>query len=281
MRQVVITVLFVSLAALPMMASGQESVARSRISSVNVFKNGLALVEQEIQVPGAGIFRLDTAPNPVHGTFWIKSNCQVESALKELEFETPRASGGLQDDLTGKEVTIHLKDKGNPAGLSGSVEQTARNTSGFLVLKTAMGSSYINSSEIAYIEVKGAAKGKESTVKEQRAVLVLTVAKTKMKPAITVSYLTPGLSWAPSYLVEIADGKPRGRATPSRRHSHQGTRGAGNAVVLLPRVSPTPASAPNADAKQPPVDGKATIKADGDATLQREVGLKAHAAKEE
>jgi hypothetical protein len=33
------------------------------------------------------------------------------------------------------------------------------------------------------------------------------VAKTDKKPAISVSYLTHGLSWAPSYLVEIADEK--------------------------------------------------------------------------
>ena len=44
-------------------------------------------------------------------------------------------------------------------------------------------------------------------MKEQRSVLVLTVAKTDKQPAITLSYLTHGLSWAPSYLVEIADGK--------------------------------------------------------------------------
>jgi hypothetical protein len=36
---------------------------------VGVFKNGLALVQQEVQVPGAGTYQLDTAPEPVHGTF--------------------------------------------------------------------------------------------------------------------------------------------------------------------------------------------------------------------
>ena len=50
MRQLFIAVLFVSLAAPPFTASGQETVAKSRILSVGVFKNGLALVEQEIQV---------------------------------------------------------------------------------------------------------------------------------------------------------------------------------------------------------------------------------------
>jgi hypothetical protein len=199
-----IAALFISLAAPPLAASAQEpSVAKSRIVSVSMFKNGLARVEQEIQVPGEGTYRLDMAPNPVHGTFWIKSNCQVESALKTLDAEMPRAGGGLQDDLTGREVTLHLKDKGQPAGISGTVEQTARSSAGFFVLKTATGSSYINPSEIAHIEVKG----KEGADRERRPTLVLTVAKTDKKPAIVVSYLTHGLGWAPSYLVEIADGR--------------------------------------------------------------------------
>jgi hypothetical protein len=207
MRPIIFSLLVVSVAVAPIPGTAQEPVAKSKIVSVSVFKNGLALVQQEVQAPGDGTYRLDTAPNPVHGTFWIKSNCQVEAALKMVDFETPRPLGGLQDELAGKEVIVHSKDKANQAGLEGVVEQSARNPSGFLVLKTAAGSHYINPSEIASIEVKGAGKGKEGTVKQQRPELVLTVAKSDKKPLITVSYLTHGFSWAPSYLVEIADGK--------------------------------------------------------------------------
>ncbi len=209
MRQILISVLFVSFVIIPAKSSAREPEAKSKIVSVGVFKNGLALVQQEIQVPGAGTYRLDTIPEPVHGTFWIKSNCQVETALKLLDVDTPRAVGGLQEELAGKDAVIHLKDnKANLAGLTGTVEQAARNPSGFLVLKTVTGFHYINPSEIAYIDVKGGApKGKENTVKQQRPVLVLTVVKADPKPVISVSYLTHGFGWAPSYLVEIADGK--------------------------------------------------------------------------
>ena len=82
-------------AVAPVSGFAQEQKAKSKIVSVGVFKNGLALVQQEIDVPGAGTYRLEAAPNPVHGTFWIKSNCQVETALKLVEFETPQK-------LTGK-----------------------------------------------------------------------------------------------------------------------------------------------------------------------------------
>src|SRR6266850_2941782 len=93
------SVLVAWLAIAPVTGTAQEPVAKSKIVSVGVFKNGLALVQQEVQVPGAGTYRLDTAPNPVHGSFWIKSDCQVEAALKLVDFETPRPLGGLQDEL--------------------------------------------------------------------------------------------------------------------------------------------------------------------------------------
>jgi len=206
MRSLVYAVFVLSLANAPSTGSAQEPSAKSKIVSVGVFKNGLALVHQEVDVPGAGTYRLETAPNPVHGSFWIKSSCPVETALKMLDFETPRAVGGLQEELAGQNVVVHLKDK---AQLEGTLEQAARTPAGFLVVKTKAGSSYINPGEIAYIEAKGAAKAidKENAAKEQRPVLVLTVAKSAQKPVISLSYLTHGFSWAPSYLVEIADGK--------------------------------------------------------------------------
>ena len=188
----------------PVAASAQEAVAKSRIVSIGVFKNGLALVRQEVHAPGPGTYRLDAAPEPVHGSFWIKSNCPVETAVKLLEFDTPKAVGGLQEELAGRDVVIHLKDKASAAG---TVQPAARSASGFLVLKTAAGFSYINPSEVAFIDVKGGAKIKEDTIKQQRPVLVLTVGKSDAKPTIFVSYLTHGFGWAPSYLVEIADGK--------------------------------------------------------------------------
>ncbi len=52
----------------PREGSAQEAVAKSKIVSVGIFKNGLALVQQEVQVPDAGTYQLDTAPEPVHGT---------------------------------------------------------------------------------------------------------------------------------------------------------------------------------------------------------------------
>src|SRR2546430_1518654 len=67
----------------------KEGTAKSRIVSVALFKNGLAVVKREVTVPGAGAYRLDTAAEPVHGTFWIESDSQVDAAVKIRDVEMP------------------------------------------------------------------------------------------------------------------------------------------------------------------------------------------------
>src|SRR5262245_19139162 len=103
-------------------ASAQEQPAKSKIVSVGLFKNGLAIVKQQIDIAGPGRYRLDDVPEPVHGTWWTDSPA-VETTMEMREVEVPDdaiPSGNLQEDLAGKKVTIHLKS-GKLAGLQGTV----------------------------------------------------------------------------------------------------------------------------------------------------------------
>src|SRR5436190_2188767 len=75
-------------------ASAQETIAKSKIVSVGLFKNGLAIVKREVQIPKEGTYRLDASPEPVHGTFWIESNATVEAAVKLRDVETPLLAEG-------------------------------------------------------------------------------------------------------------------------------------------------------------------------------------------
>ena len=203
-------------------AAAQEPVAKSKIVSVGIFKNGLTIVKREVLVPTAGTYRLDAAPQPVHGTFWVESNGKVEAAVKMRDFDVPFQAGGqrgFQETLAGKKVVIHLKDVENPVvgvvvkigateerreeGEARPAPLTAAPSLDFLILKTAKGHTYVNTSEITSLD----ADGKEENVKQRRAALVLTVAKGEQKPIVHVSYLTHGLGWAPSYLVDITDPK--------------------------------------------------------------------------
>ena len=76
-------------------AAGQETTAKSRIVSVNIFKNGLAVVKREVQIPQAGAYRLDASPEPVHGTFWIESSAKIEAAVKLRDVEVPLHAEGV------------------------------------------------------------------------------------------------------------------------------------------------------------------------------------------
>src|SRR5207249_1334271 len=103
--------------------AAQEPLAPSRIVSVDLFKNGLAIVKRQVQVKGPGTFRLDVVPEAIHGTFWIQSASAVEASIKKREVEVPAdqtEDGALQDIFHGKFVTIHFgNDKRDP--ISGTV----------------------------------------------------------------------------------------------------------------------------------------------------------------
>ncbi|MCI0639238.1 MAG: DUF4139 domain-containing protein [Gemmataceae bacterium] len=201
---------------------GQETSAKSKIVSVGLFKNGLAVVKRLVEITEPGTFRLESIPDAVHGTFWIESNAKVESALRFRELE-PAADqppeGSLQEIFAGKKVTVHLSNnkvapvtgtavKFAPApprnGTPASVSYYERHPTAerFLVLKTAKGHVYVTHSEIAAVETEDNGKAVKRT-----AVLTLTVEKAAEKPLVYVSYLAHGLAWAPSYRVDISDPK--------------------------------------------------------------------------
>jgi hypothetical protein len=221
------------LAAVPLACNlptllAEEVAAKSRIVSVGLFKNGLAVVRRELTVNGPGTYRLDDAPDPVHGTFWVESNAPVETLVKMREVEVPDTVPGslnLQEDLAGKKVTVHFLH-GNTQPVSGEVlprerpkaddpavhvarrpgwgNEPADQGARFLVLKTAKGRAYVEAGQIGYLEVEG----QTDRPKRRQPVLLLTVGKTDKEPGpVFVSYLARGMAWAPSYRVDISDPK--------------------------------------------------------------------------
>src|SRR5205807_3756335 len=95
---VVATVLGVWLVgASPARAGGvpaEEKAAESRVVSVGLFKNGLAVVRREVTLPGPGTYRLGAMPDAVHGTFWVESDAKVEARVREREIDVPAPEAG-------------------------------------------------------------------------------------------------------------------------------------------------------------------------------------------
>ena len=201
-------------------ATAQEAVAKSRIVSIGLFKNGLAVVKRAVEVPGPGAYRLEAAAEPVHGTFWIESNAKVDASVKMRDVESTALASdqvNFQHDLGGKKVIVHFKSdkRASIAGVlvklqtpiadddDGVPKVALRGGERFLILQTPKSRLFISPSEVAMIE----AEGVDEKVTQRRPVLVLNVAKGDEKPTVFVSYLAHGIAWAPSYRVDITDPK--------------------------------------------------------------------------
>ncbi|MGD0516061.1 MAG: hypothetical protein ABSA26_00875 [Thermoguttaceae bacterium] len=218
----------------------EEKPLTTRITSLGLFKNGLAVIQRTARIEGPGIYRVEDVPEPVHGTFWVESDAVVSTRVTQRTVEVPldkAVPGNFQEDLAGRDVVIHFAEQGvgpaegtvlaidPPHGSAawnrryeqpnyyygyGSWDRYNASPAGstssarFLLLKTKDGQAYIDSSKIAYLE----AKGKSAVVRQRKAVLLFTVGELKQKNAVlSISYLAKGMAWTPSYRVDISDPK--------------------------------------------------------------------------
>ncbi|MHC5022798.1 MAG: DUF4139 domain-containing protein [Planctomycetota bacterium] len=218
--------------------AGNVSPAQSRVTSVSLFKNGLAVVRREVTLSMNGLHEIAGVPEPVHGTFWIESDAVLETRVTTREYEVPMrmaASPNLQDDLAGRAVVIHFRDADRPPVTGRVVEMTADADEAtwnrsyaatspawnhwrtrrqpplgsspnayhrFLVLDSGQGHDYIDTSVIASIHVDRPA----TTVRERRPVLLVNARGIGARPAtVAISYLTKGMAWAPSYRIDMTN----------------------------------------------------------------------------
>jgi len=234
MKRVVFVALSAALTAVAGSAIAEEIPVPSRITSVSLFKNGLAVVQRTLSAAGPGTYRVEDVPEPVHGTFWVESDAKVVTRVARRVVEAPAneaAGGDFQEELAGRQVVVHFAEQGVPAA-SGTVVQfdpprgdAAWNRSyeqpvyGYysgpagarspasgrmLVLANDDGRTYVDAARIASLEVKGAVH----TVKRRKPIVLFTVSDLKDKAAaISISYLAKGMAWAPSYRVDITDPK--------------------------------------------------------------------------
>jgi hypothetical protein len=199
-------------------AVAADAPVRSKIVGVDLFKNGLAIVKREATLPGPGTYTVDDVPTPVHGTLWIDSTGgTVDVVVRMRDVEVPATEtppGNLQDDLAGKAVTVHFKGEKRepvtgtmvkikpPKGEDGTAAGVAPGR--YRVLRTRMGLVYVDPSEVAAVHTEDTT-GK---VTRRRPQLVFTLHGAKQGEAkVTIRYIAHGLSWAPSYRVDISDPK--------------------------------------------------------------------------
>lgn len=205
-----------------------EKGVESKVVSVALFKNGLAVIKRQVPLQGAGIYRIEDVPEPVHGTFLVESNGPVEARVEVRKFlarNQPQLGTHLQDELIGLKVTINGRSSKSPIvgtvigvpkpeidsaassmlSRSSSIP-TSHAASRFLLLKTEKGISYFDIGEIVSLEAEGKPQPKELEM-ESRPVLLLDAPAKGTGDNAMISYLAHGLSWAPSYKVDLTDAK--------------------------------------------------------------------------
>lgn len=202
--------------------AADETPVKPTIVGVDLFKNGLAIIQCEMTLPKPGVYAIDPVPAPVHGTFWVDSPAPIELMMHMRDVEVPineTAIGHLQDDLAGKKVTVYFKGNNRPPVVGTMLkikpepsnptrpsppDAAASSGSRFLVVQTDKGRTYIESSEVASVE----ADDRGNTVTRKRPRLLVTLAdRARGESKVTMRYLTHGISWAPSYRMDISDPK--------------------------------------------------------------------------
>ena len=202
----------------------------SRITALGLFKNGFCLVTRTVEVPGAGTYAVDLAPDSVHGTFWVESDAvaSVRFTRRSFEIATPPAGTDLAADLAGRDVVLHFRSP-EMAAIEGKVVGASRGEtapnwdrsyespeylswwgrppiqaqptqSRFLVLETSLGYVHVDPAMIGYVETRGGMN------KGLRTQPVMAIAVQGTGPAtVEISYLTKGIAWSPSYRIDLTD----------------------------------------------------------------------------
>lgn len=225
-------------------ASNAEPIpVESKIVSLGVFKNGIAVVEERIEIPSSGQYSIPFPPSPLHGTFFISSDAQVTTRSANIEVERSLEEVDSIDwarDFQGRRLQVLLEGEEKPRTVqivpSGASSQK----------ETANASQepyYLRSSSSLYSpSVNNNAGGKGVFLKGENGEIVWTAQpsdirkvvflddvpnkfkrteprlifdvrqpqETKQAPekwTIKLFYLTRGLCWAPQYCVDSKDYK--------------------------------------------------------------------------
>ena len=222
MRKAILMLSIVVLAEGFMAAAAKKAeeivTAKAPVVRVALFKNGLALVTRELNVPkGAEKVVVDGAPAPVHGTFWLEGDADVRiaAAAKTVKHVTKHAEKRLNwlqvfEQLKGQKVRLVL---GPDQVLAGSVCGFDAASDRWVLIRTSRGVEMVEPSRIQRVVVddekfalKPALVRTEKEVKKTQ--LEFSFAGEKQSGRLVFSYLARGAAWAPAYRLDLADSGP-------------------------------------------------------------------------
>ncbi len=201
--------------------------AAPRLSQVALFKNGLAMIVTEVDIPeGAEWVRVRPLPSPMHGTFWVTSSAdsvsmaEVVATRDEVDEQVDAmtvteillANVGRvvvltvgEDRYEGKLLSVPQDPIPQPSADRFASPLPPR--ADLVLIETANGVVALNRGSVARIAF-GSKDGPPSTTwsrKRQGASLLLHTKDAKPGAKVVISYLERGLSWAPTYRMDVSN----------------------------------------------------------------------------
>ena len=217
----------------PQDAAPQEAhTVDSRVVRAALFKNGLAFVRREVPLPeGSGALRLVDLPPPVHGTFWITSDparAKLGPAVARADERRELLPAGTIPELLranlGRSVTLHLIDgttltgalSAMPAPELGAPQPvriepfnpyvpTQPVPQELLFVDDGQTTTLLAASDVRRLSASSGGLVRSFERRSPAASLTVDCERTGAgASALELAYLTRGLTWAPSYVLDLS-----------------------------------------------------------------------------
>lgn len=209
-----------------------------RLQQVALFKNGLGFFVSEVTCPDKkDSFSFVPSAAASHGTFWVAypPKVKLESlTAKEVESEKSIEAISIEELLranVGKRVELSFDDKGEST-IRGLLSSFAENRSepqpnpyaagrenysnvpryirpptraSLIIVRTDAGEVAVDSQKVRRVGFLNGKAEKTFTSKSKSMQLDVKMAAPAGGQKLTVSYLAKGITWAPSYIVDITE----------------------------------------------------------------------------
>jgi len=231
MRFVSVCVFAVAVLLIVPVVRGEEPAqASTRLERVALFKNGLGFFVAESKLPdAAGPLLLGPYPAAAHGTFWVAYPTAVKleglvakKTVTRTSVEAVTVPALLQANV-GKKVRVYLSDEEVIEGTIAHFPQLPQPTEAesrarmampwpptggqgqLLLIETAEGTTAITPFSVRRVDFPDKDVTRSLDTEAEAVQLHAHLEKPAPDRVLTATYLAKGITWAPSYMVDVSD----------------------------------------------------------------------------